>query len=275
MEAKNKNQVTLDLRTIAYWSEEENSYVEKHVEDTSIFYHLDEDLVDYMINMHADLHGISYYTVKEAGEGYIESAIDDFFPEYKVLRVRDLLEETLGFDIMKGVEVEDEGSRYGIKITYTDEAIKKLNDLYSEYGGYELADKTMQAIVDGLASAKTDYDMVVDCVWSCIDEGFDKDIQKILDEEKAEEEAEEDEREKYLADVEKRLEEARKISKLTEEEFDNQAERLADKVDDILEFSPKQLSDILLAMQLAYQFGRVQEYLDAKKEAESSKRENK
>lgn len=260
MEAKNKNQVTLDLRTIAYWSEEENNYVEKHIEDTSVFYHLDEDLVDYMINMHADLHGISYHTVKEAGEGYIESAIDDFFPEYKVLRVRDLLEETLGFDIMKGVEVEDEGSRYGIRITYTDEAIKKLNDLYSEYGDYELADKTMQAIVDGLGSAKTDYDMVVDCVWSCIDEGFDKDIQKILDEEKAEELAEEAEREKYLADVEKRLEEARKISKLTEEEFEMQAETLRERVEDILEFSPKQLAEVLYAMQIAYQWGKNTEY---------------
>ena len=84
---------------------------------------------------------------------------------------------------MRGVGIEHDGRENGIEITYTDEAIKKLKELYAEYEDYNITDMTIQALADGVERTPIDNSAIIDLAWGCIDEAFDKEIEKAVAEE--------------------------------------------------------------------------------------------
>mgnify|MGYP000891002234 FL=1 len=183
MDKTSNNKVILDLTKVSYWTKEEG-YEEYYLEDTGILPELDDDdTVEHMIFMHSELHNLSYNVVKEVGTPYIEQALISAYPTYKVWRISDLLSETLGFDIERGIDIKDDGRKNGVEITYTDEAVKKLQELYSEFEDYDLSDMTMQALADGVKGARTSYDGIIDLAWGHINEAFDKEIEKAVAEE--------------------------------------------------------------------------------------------
>ena len=268
MDTTSSNKVIIDLTKVSYWTPEEG-YAEHYLEDTGMLPEIDdEDTVESMVSRHSELEGISYPIVKEVGTPYIERALASVHPEYKVSRVSDLLNETLGFDAARGIGIEHDGRENGIEITHTAESIKKLQELYGGFEGYDLTDMTIQALADGVEGASTDYAAIIDLAWGCVDKAFDEEIKKAEEAEEAEWRAEEAEHEAYLEKMYQRLEEARKLSKLDTDEFDGRAETLTDCLDDILELSPRQIAQILRAMQLSYQGGRAKEYLEMKKAGE-------
>lgn len=177
------NEVIIDLTKVSYWTKEEG-YEEHTLEESGILPDLDDDdTVERMVSMHSELEGISYNIVKEVGTPYIERALRLVRPEYKVSRISDLLVEILGFDAMYGVGIEHDGRENGIKITYTDEAIKKLKELYSEYEGYDLSAMTIQALADGVEVTRIDNGAIIDLAWGCIGDEFDAEIEKAVAEE--------------------------------------------------------------------------------------------
>ena len=183
MDKTSNNKVILDLTKVSYWTKEEG-YEEYYLEDTGILPELDdEDTVEHMIFMHSEVAGVSYNIVKEVGTPYIEQALRCVYPEYKVGRINDLLEEILGIEVMRGVDIEHDGRENGVEITYTDEAVKKLQELYSEFEDYDLSDMTMQALADGVERTVLDNSAIIDLAWGCIDEAFDKEIEKAVAEE--------------------------------------------------------------------------------------------
>ena len=160
METNNK--VIIDLTKVSYWTAEEG-YEEHYLEYTGILPALDnENTVERMVSMHSEVENISYPIVKEVGTPYIEEALMRVHPEYKVGRINDLLEEVLGFEAMRGVGIEHDGRENGIEITYTDEAIKKLQERYSDFEGYDLSDMTMQALADGVEMTSLDNSAIID-----------------------------------------------------------------------------------------------------------------
>lgn len=183
MDTTSNNKVILDLTKVSYWTKEEG-YEEHYLEDTGILPELDDDnTVDHMIFMHSEIAGISYNIVKEVGTPYIERTLRCVHPEYKVSRINDLLEEALGFEVMRGVDIKHDGRENGVEITYTDEAVKKLQELYSEFEDYDLSDMTMQALADGVETTRLDNSAIIDLAWGRIDEDFDKEIEKAVAEE--------------------------------------------------------------------------------------------
>ena len=264
----NSNKVIIDLTKVSYWTAEEG-YTEHYLEDTGILPELDsESTVERMVSMHSELEGISYSIVKEVGTPYIEQALMSVHPNYKVGRISDLLEEILGFEAMRGVDIEHDGRENGIEITYTAEAVKKLKELYAEYEDYNLVDMTIQALADVVERTPIDNSAIIDLAWGCIDTAFDEEIKKAEEQEEGEWEAEEAEYEEFLEKLEQRFVEARKLSDLDPSEFDDRAETLMDCMDDIHELSPRQIAQILRAMQLSYQGGRAKEHLEMKKAGE-------
>lgn len=182
MDKTSNNKVIIDLTKVSYWTKEEG-YKEYYLEDTGILPSIDDDdTVEHMVFMHSELHNLSYNVVKEVGTPYIEQALISTYPTYKVWRISDLLSETLGFDIELGVDIKDDGRKNGVEITYTDEAIKKLQELYSEFEDYDLSDMTMQALADGVEGARINYDAIIDLAWSHIDDEFDDAVKKADDE---------------------------------------------------------------------------------------------
>ena len=180
MATNKNNKVILDLTKVSYWTKEEG-YEEHYLEDTGILPDLDDDdTVENMIFMHSEVAGISYNIVKEVGTPYIEQALRCVRPEYKVGRINDLLEEILGLEVMRGVDIRHDGRENGVEITYTDEAVKKLQELYSEFEGYNLTDMTVQALADGVETTRLDNSAIIDLAWGCIDEAFDKEIEKAV-----------------------------------------------------------------------------------------------
>lgn len=179
MATTSNNKVILDLTKVSYWTKEEG-YEEHYLEDTGILPDLDDDTVESMVATHSELEGLSYRIVKEVGTPYIEQALERVRPEYKVGRINDLLEEILGFEVMRGVDIEHDGRENGVEITYTDEAAKKLQEIYSEFEDYDLSDMTMQALADGVETARLDNSAIIDLAWGYIDEAFDKEIEKAV-----------------------------------------------------------------------------------------------
>lgn len=267
MATNKNNKVIIDLSKVSYWTKEEG-YEEHYLEDTGILPELDDDTVERMVSMHSELEGISYHIVQEVGTPYIEQALRRIHPEYKVGRINDLLEEILGLEVMRGVDIEHDGRKNGVEITYTDEAVKKLQELYCEFEDYDLSDMTMQALADGVERTELNKSAIIDVAWGRIDEAFDNEIKKAEEAEEDEWRAEEAEYEAFLKKVELHFEEARRLSDLDADEFDYQAETLKDCMDDILALSPIQIAQILRAMQLSHQGGRVKEYLEMKKSKE-------
>ena len=182
MATNKNNKVIIDLTKVSYWTKEDG-YEEHYLEDTGILPELDDDTVERMVSMHSELEGISYHIVQEVGTPYIEQALRCVYPEYKVGRINDLLEEILGLEAMHGVDIKHDGRENGVEITYTDEAVKKLQELYSEFEDYDLSDMTMQALADGVERTVLDNSAIIDLAWGCIDEAFDKEIEKAVSEE--------------------------------------------------------------------------------------------
>lgn len=178
MDTTSSNKVIIDLTKVSYWTPEEG-YAEHYLEDTGMLPEIDdEDTVESMVSRHSELEGVKYSIVKEVGTPYIERALASMYPAYKVSRVSDLLNETLGFDVARGIDIKHDGRKNGVEITYTDEAVKKLKELYGGFEGYDLSDMTIQALADGVEGASTDYGAIIDLAWGCIDDEFDSAIKK-------------------------------------------------------------------------------------------------
>lgn len=170
--ATNNNTQTLDLAIIAYWRPEYQAYCEVSLDDTHILSSVDrvaEDLID----DHAEFAGVSHHAVRHAGLGYIETALSKVYRAYKVSRVTDLLTEVLGQELMQGVEVESGDKTHGVTITYTDEAVSKLRELYGNAKGSSLHDWTISALTEGAEECQEDTHTLKESVWCVIDEKFD------------------------------------------------------------------------------------------------------
>lgn len=242
MDTTSSNKVSLNLRTLSYWDDDDRDYVDRPIGYTGVLYEID-GLVEHMIDMHSDLHDLDPRMVKEVGEIYIERALEEYFPVYKVDRIVDLLNTALGSDVMAGVDVKHDGREYGIEITYTDEAVEKLQDLCSDYEGYDLAAQTMQALVDSVASTRESFSLIIDNAWGYVDEAFDEEIKKAEEDEEDEEDEETD-----------LVEEARKLSELGRQTFVDCLDTLERYVD-INQFTPQQISDLLDAMYASGRYG--------------------
>ena len=268
METKKFTEVTFDLEQVSFW-DEDYGYKTWPIEWTDIlpFLEDEEDLIESMIFDHSENAGISSNLVKEVGEGYIESALSKAQPTFNISRIGDLLEHILGFETMLGVDVTESEGAFTFTFKYSDESVQKLKERYSEYEDYNLSDMTMQALYDASVEVTLDYPEIEELAWGYISDGFDEAIQKALDEEEAEEKAEEEAHKQYLEEVEVRRENAWKWSyELSKEEFDEHFDRLWEYVDDILKITPKQLSQIIFAMEISFRVGRNYDYLKSKTE---------
>lgn len=266
METKKFTEITLDLSKISFW-DENYGYKTWPIEWTSVLPILEdeEDLIESMIFDHSEITGINSNLVKEVGEGYIESALNKAQPAFNISRIGDLLEHILGFNTMLGIDVVNGDSTFTFTFKYSDEAVEKLKEHYSEYQDYNLSDMTMQALYDAHIEVPLDYPEIEELGWGYISDGFDEAIQKALDEEDAAEAAAEEAHKRYLELVEVLREDAWKWSYgLSKEEFNEHFDRLWEYVDDILEFTPKQLSKILFAMEISFRVGRNYDYLHSK-----------
>ena len=175
--ATNNNTQTLDLAIIAYWRPEYQAYSEVSLDDTHILSSVDrvaEDLID----DHAEFAGVSTHAVREAGLGYIETALSKVYPAYKVSRVTDLLTEVLGQELMQGVEVESGDKTHGVTITYTDGAVSKLRELYGNAKDSSLHDWTISALTEGAEDCQEDTHNLKESVWCVIDEKFDDEVKE-------------------------------------------------------------------------------------------------
>ena len=182
MDTKSNNKQTLDLAIIAYWRPEYQACSEVSLDDTHILSSVDrvaEDLID----DHAELAGVSTHAVRHAGLGYIETALSKVYPAYKVSRVTDLLTKALGQELMQGVAVESSDKIHGVTITYTDEAVSKLRDLYGNAERSGLYDWTISALTEGAEECQEDTHTLKESVWGVIDEKFDDEVKQCEEDE--------------------------------------------------------------------------------------------
>lgn len=177
MDTKSNNKQTLDLAIIAYWQPEYQAYREVSLDDTQILSSADR-VAEALIADHAELAGVSTHAVRYAGLGYIDIALSNVYPNYKVGRVTDLLTEVLGEDLMQGVVVESSDETHGVTITYTDGAVSKLRELYGKAEGSGLYDWTISALTEGAEECPEDTQSLKESVWCVIDERFDEDVKQ-------------------------------------------------------------------------------------------------
>ena len=182
MDTKSNNKQTLDLAIIAYWHPEYQAYREVSLDDTQILSPADR-VAEALIGDHAELAGVSTHAVRHAGLGYIETALSKVYPDYKVGRVKDLLTEVLGEELMQGVVVESGDKTHGVTITYTDGSVSKLRDLYGNAEGSGLYDWTIRALTAGAEEVEEDIQSLKDSVWCVIDERFDDEVKQCQEDE--------------------------------------------------------------------------------------------
>ena len=116
--------------------------------------------------------------MRHAGLGYLWTAVQKVYPGHKVSRVTDLLNQVLGEDLMQGVEVESGEEPHGITITYTDEAVSKLRELYGNAEGSGLYDWIISALTDGAEECQEDTHDLRESVWCVIDKRFDDEVKQ-------------------------------------------------------------------------------------------------
>lgn len=182
MDTKSNNKQTLDLAIIAYWHPEYRAYREVDLDDTQILSSADR-VAEALIYDHAEYAGVSPHAVRHAGLGYIETALSKVYPDYKVGRVTDLLTEVLGEDLIEGVVVESSGYTHGVTITYTDEAVSKLRELYGDVEGSNLYDWTISALTDGAEECQEDLQILKENVWYAVPERFDDEVKQCEEDE--------------------------------------------------------------------------------------------